>query len=67
MFVDAGENTPESLNPSGVVNAEEEEEEGGLPSIPLDEGAFLLAPPGMELSDQVYICFSFLSNSSLLF
>jgi hypothetical protein len=52
------------------VNAEEEqeeEEEGGLPSIPLDEGAFLLAPPGMELSDQVYICFSFLSNSSLLF
>ncbi|KAK2362957.1 hypothetical protein P8452_66202 [Trifolium repens] len=51
---DAGENTPESLNPSGVVNAEEEEEEGGLPSIPLDEGAFLLAPPGMELSDQFF-------------
>ncbi|GAU17840.1 hypothetical protein TSUD_329660 [Trifolium subterraneum] len=48
-----GENTPESLNPSGVVNAEEEEE-GGLPSIPLDEGAFFVAPSGMDFSDQFF-------------
>ena len=42
--------TPDSVNPSVVVNAEEELEEG-LPSPPLDEGAFFVSAPGtMELS-----------------
>lgn len=38
--------TPDSVNPSTV---EEDEEEGGLPSPPLDEGAFF-ATQNMELS-----------------
>lgn len=43
------EGTPDSRNPSVVEN--EEEEEGGLPSPPLDEGAFFVAPTGtIELS-----------------
>lgn len=51
-FVVAGE-TPESKKPS-VVDEEEEEEEG-LPSPPLDEGAFFTTQPtSLELS-QVHI------------
>ncbi|XP_047151933.1 probable mediator of RNA polymerase II transcription subunit 26b isoform X2 [Vigna umbellata] len=43
----ADEGTPDSVNPS-VVDDEEEE---GLPSPPMDEGAFFVAPTGsMELS-----------------
>ncbi|CAK8543052.1 unnamed protein product [Lathyrus sativus] len=42
--------TPDSINPSVVENAEDEEE-GGLPSPPLDDGAFFVSQPGsMELS-----------------
>lgn len=42
------EGTPDSVNPSVV---DEEEEEEGLPSPPLDEGAFFATPTtGMELS-----------------
>lgn len=47
-FVGSEGNTPDSINPS-VVDDDEEEE--GLPSPPLDEGAFFVAPAGsMELS-----------------
>ncbi|KAI4386582.1 hypothetical protein MLD38_004503 [Melastoma candidum] len=42
--------TPDSVNPSTVVDEEEEDEEG-LPSPPLDEGAFLTTEPTpVELS-----------------
>jgi len=52
MFVASDEGTPDSVNPS-VVDDEEEE---GLPSPPMDEGAFFVAPTGsMELS-QVFAC-----------
>jgi len=51
------EGTPDSVNPSVVVDDEEEEE--GLPSPPMDEGALFAAPTGsMELS-QVLQCPSF--------
>ncbi|XP_054781963.1 probable mediator of RNA polymerase II transcription subunit 26b isoform X2 [Prosopis cineraria] len=44
------EGTPDSVNPS-VVDEEEEEEEEGLPSPPMDEGAFFAAQTAsMELS-----------------
>ncbi|CAA7388991.1 unnamed protein product [Spirodela intermedia] len=41
------EGTPESKAPSVV---EDEEEEGGLPSPPMDEGALFTTPGAMELS-----------------
>ncbi|KAJ7976568.1 Transcription elongation factor [Quillaja saponaria] len=45
------EATPESTNPSAVDREEEEEEEEGLPSPPMDEGAFFATQPtSMELS-----------------
>ena len=45
------EGTPESVNPS-VVDKEEVEEEEGLPSPPLDVGAFFATQPtSMELSE----------------
>ncbi|XWS43022.1 hypothetical protein CRYUN_Cryun16bG0065300 [Craigia yunnanensis] len=45
------EGTPESVNPSVVDEEEEEEEEEGLPSPPLDVGAFFATQPtSMELS-----------------
>lgn len=48
------EGTPDSVNPS-VVDEEEEEEEG-LPSPPLDEGAFFATQPtSMELSQVHFI------------
>ncbi|KAI4325609.1 hypothetical protein MLD38_030991 [Melastoma candidum] len=46
--IDIPSGTPDSVNPSTVVDEEDEE---GLPSPPLDEGAFLAAQPtSMELS-----------------
>ena len=46
-FVGSEEGTPDSVNPS-VVDDDEEE---GLPSPPLDEGAFFVTQAGsMELS-----------------
>ncbi|KAK7336425.1 hypothetical protein VNO77_16966 [Canavalia gladiata] len=48
--ITGSEGTPDSVNPS-VVDDDEEEEEEGLPSPPMDEGAFLLAQTGsIELS-----------------
>ncbi|XVE90739.1 hypothetical protein DITRI_Ditri20bG0101300 [Diplodiscus trichospermus] len=45
------EGTPESVNPSVVDEEEVEEEEEGLPSPPLDVGAFFTTQPtSMELS-----------------
>ena len=45
------EGTPESVNPSVVDEEEAEEEEEGLPSPPLDVGAFFATQPtSMELS-----------------
>jgi len=50
------EGTPDSVNPSVV----EDEDEEGLPSPPMDEGALFAAPTGsMELS-QVLQCLPFL-------
>ena len=51
------EGTPDSVNPSVVDEAEEdEEEEEGLPSPPLDEGAFFATQPtSMELSQVHFI------------
>ena len=51
------EGTPDSVNPSVVdEEEEEEEEEEGLPSPPLDEGAFFATQPtSMELSQVHFI------------
>ena len=49
------EGTPESVNPS-VVDKEEVEEEEGLPSPPLDVGAFFATQPtSMELSQVLFL------------
>ncbi|GLT27998.1 hypothetical protein SLA2020_029590 [Shorea laevis] len=48
------EGTPESVNPS-VVDEEEEEEEG-LPSPPLDEGAFFATQPTSIEFEQFFDC-----------
>ncbi|XP_041996637.1 probable mediator of RNA polymerase II transcription subunit 26b [Salvia splendens] len=48
MTAIAGANTTETGKTSGVEQEEEEEE--GLPSPPLDEGAFFAAPTSMEWS-----------------
>lgn len=53
MFVGSEGGTPDSVNPS-VVDDEELEE--GLPSPPLDEGAFFVAPTGTIELSQVYAC-----------
>lgn len=64
MFVASEEGTPDSRNPSVVEN--EEEEEGGLPSPPLDEGAFFVAPTGTIELSQVYICLSFFPSQTYI-
>jgi len=51
-FVASDEGTPDSVNPS-VVDDEEEE---GLPSPPMDEGAFFVAPTGSIELSQVFAC-----------
>jgi len=52
-FIHVEGGTPDSVNPSTV---EEDEEEEGLPSPPLDEGAFF-ATQNMELSKVYSGCF----------
>lgn len=42
---------------TSAVEEEEEEEEEGLPSPPLDEGAFFATPSSMELSQVPYLIF----------
>lgn len=54
------EGTPDSVNPSVV---DEEEEEEGLPSPPLDEGAFFATQPtSMELSQVHFIALNLLGK-----
>lgn len=52
------EGTPDSINPSVV------DEEEGLPSPPLDEGAFFATQPtSMELSQVYLLCFSLFAST----
>ena len=56
------EGTPESVKPSAV---DDEEEEEGLPSPPLDEGAFFATQPtSMELSEVCFLVSFFLEEVS---
>jgi len=50
-FVASDEGTPDSVNPSVV-----DDEEDGLPSPPMDEGAFFVAPTGSIELSQVFAC-----------
>lgn len=53
-YFKAAELATESVKTSAV-----EEEEEGLPSPPLDEGAFFATPTSMELSQVPYLLFFF--------